>query len=142
MKTLKFLQIMLLAALCSGSSCWDEEDDKLPGTKPEILIGKWEGLHRGGLFFDSHTWLERYEFTENGGFMVEQYYDPVENFFLEPDTFSYFANWSYLKEEGEKKATIYFENYRGSRWKLSVYELTPDSVKLGCKDCTYYRIKE
>jgi hypothetical protein len=141
MKTLKFLQIVLVAALCSGSSCMDEKEP-LPGYKPEILIGKWEGLRSGGLFFDSHTSLERYEFTETGGFMVKKYYDPIEKVFLEPDTFNYFANWSYLKKEEEKKAIIYFEDYGGGRWQLSIYELTPDSVKLGCNDCTYYKIKE
>jgi hypothetical protein len=134
MKTLKFLQIMLLTALCSCSSCIEEED-KLPGTKPEMLIGKWEGLHSGGLFFDSHTWLERYEFTKTGGFMVEQYYDPIEFFFLEPDTSNYFTNWSYSEEEGK----IHFVNHYGSRWYQYVLQIAPDSIVLSRG--TYYKIK-
>jgi hypothetical protein len=138
MKTLKFLQVLLLFTLCSSSSC-EEEKEKLPGTKPEMLIGKWEGLRSGGLFFDSHTWFERYEFTETGGFMVKKYYDSIEKVFLKPDTSHYFANWSYsIDKEGEP--TIYFENYRGSRWQLSICKLTPDSVRLGCGYCTYYKI--
>jgi hypothetical protein len=136
MKNLKFLQIVLVLMLCPCGSC--EEEDKLPGTKPEMLIGKWEGLRSGGLFFDSHTYLERYEFTETGGFMVETYYDPVKKVFLEPDTSNYFANWSYSVMD----EMIYFESYRGSRWKLSVCEITPDSVRLGCGYCMYYKIKE
>jgi hypothetical protein len=137
MKTLKFLQILFLFTLCSFSSC-EEEKEKLPGTKPEMLIGKWEGLVIGGLFFDSHTYLTRYEFTETGGFVVEWYYDPAEKVFLDPDTFNYFTNWSY----SEENEIIYFENYRGSRWKKFAYGLTPDSIYIGCNDCIYYKIKE
>ncbi|KAA6337085.1 hypothetical protein EZS27_014797 [termite gut metagenome] len=136
MKNLKFLQIVLVLALCSCGSC--EDEDKLPGTKPEMLIGKWESLQNGGLFFDAHTWLERYEFTETGGFMVKTYYDPIAKVFLDPDTLNYFANWSFSVEN----ETIYFENYRGSRWTLFAKGLTSDSIFLGCNDCIYYKIKE
>jgi hypothetical protein len=118
-----------------------EDDDKLPGTKPEMLIGKWEGLRDGGLFFDSHTYLTRYEITETGGFVVERYYDPVEKVFLEPDTINYFANWSYyINEEGQ--STIYFISYQGKKWGKHIYGLTSDSILLGCNDCPYYKIKE
>jgi hypothetical protein len=103
-----------------------------------MLIGKWEKRGDGGLFFDSHTYLRRYEFTHSGGFMVEINYDPIEKIFLEPDTSNYFRNWSY----SEIEETIYFENYRGSRWTKHAYGVTQDSIILGCKDCPYYRIKE
>jgi hypothetical protein len=140
MKKLKFLQILLLFFLCSGSSC-EEREDKLPGTKPEMLIGKWEGLQSGGLFFEFHTYLRRYEFTKTGGFVVESYYDPIEKVFLEPDTFNYFANWSYSTDK-EGEAIIYFLGYQGKRWGKNIYGLTSDSILLGCKDCIYYKIKE
>jgi hypothetical protein len=126
MKNLKFLQLLLLFALCSGSSCIEEED-KLPGTKPEMLIGKWESLHSGGLFFDSHTYLERYEFTETGGMITRQYYNWEEKKFDTPKTLRHFQNWSYSEEE-EK---IHFVNHSGSRWYQYALQITPDSIVLG-----------
>ncbi|MDR2058159.1 MAG: hypothetical protein LBP83_07775 [Dysgonamonadaceae bacterium] len=134
MKNLKLLQIMLLAALCSCSSCIEEEE-KLPGTKPEMLIGKWERLGSGGLFFDSHTYRERYEFTEIGGMITRQYYNFEEKKFESPKTLRHFQDWSYSEEE-EK---IHFVNHYGTRWYQYVLQITPDSIVLGIG--TYHKIK-
>ncbi|KAA6337083.1 hypothetical protein EZS27_014795 [termite gut metagenome] len=133
MKNLKFLQIVLLLTLCSCSAC-EEEDDKLPGTKPEILIGKWERLGSGGLFFDSHTYWERYEFTETGGMITRQYYNSEEQKFDIPKALGYFQDWSY--SEAEEK--IHFVNHQGSRWYQYVLQIAPDSIVLGIG--TYHKI--
>jgi hypothetical protein len=134
MKTLKFLQVLLLFTLCSSNSC-EEEKEKLPGTKPEMLIGKWERLGSGGLFFDSHTYLERYEFTETGGVITRQYYDFEEKKFDSPKTLGGFQDWSYSEEE-EK---IHFVNHHGTRWYQYVLQITPDSIVLGIG--IYHKIK-
>jgi hypothetical protein len=141
MKTLKFLQILFLFTLCSSSSCEEEKEDKLPGTKPEMLIGKWEGLQWGSINMTMWCFMERYEFTETGGFTVKRKYDSKEKIFLEPDTVDYFTDWSYSKDN-EGDPIIFFRNGKGSRWGTSVYELSSDSIILGCHDCIYYKIKE
>jgi hypothetical protein len=143
MKNLKFLQILLLVTLVACTSC--EDEDKLPGSKPDMLIGKWEcmdtftsGFGWFGGFTDGYRWTT-YEFQINGGSITERLYYIATNEYKEPST-TYFENWSY----SEENETIYFENHRGSRWEKFACDLTPDSIYIGCndKDCVYYKIKE
>jgi hypothetical protein len=93
MKTLKLLQIMLLAVLCSSSSC--EEEEKLPGTKPEILLGKWRGEYEASFMAAPTRYLiKTYEFTSGGGSIKTVEYFPNEDRY-EDDYTLYFTDWSY-----------------------------------------------
>jgi predicted glycosyl hydrolase (DUF1957 family) len=136
---------MIICPLWLYSSC-EEEENKLPGTKPEMLLGKWEKTDTFSEGFSSlfgawviigHQWIT-YEFTETGGSMTTLKYYIEEDKYEDPFIID-FTDWSY---EGE---TIYFEKkYRKDRvrhWNLSIREMTPDSIKLGSIYDTYYKVK-
>jgi hypothetical protein len=126
--------------LWACSSCQDD-DDKLSGTKPEILIGKWEKV--GGLHADFFGFLTigkrwtTYEFTKTGGSITQLDYIAEENRYEDP-YIRYFTDWSY---EGE---TIHFLREKGrsiEKWDIYIYNLTQDSISLGSTDYIYYKIK-
>jgi hypothetical protein len=109
------------------SSC--EDEDKLPGSKPEILLGKWENYRDIGWSYVSNYIHEIYEFTPKGGSIKQMKYIPEEDCY--EDYYSdYFTDWSY----SENEKTIYFlrkKERRTTRWEISVEELVPDFVRLG-----------
>jgi hypothetical protein len=134
---------MIICSLWLYSSC-EEEENKLPGTKPEMLFGKWENVDTlsdglpwfGSLGIAGYRW-RTYEFTEKGGSLTQLDYIIEEDRYKEP-FIRVFTNWSYNGE------TIYFENIDGrneSHWGISIKEMTPDSIKLGSIYNTYYKIK-
>jgi hypothetical protein len=125
MKRFVFIFLML-CPLWACSSCQDDED-KLPGTKPEMLIGKWEGLPQISLI-DFRYYFKIYEFTKTGGTIQDMEYFPSKD--RREERFAeYFTDWSY---DGE--STIYFLKKKGSqtsKWEKHIYELTPSYIKLG-----------
>jgi hypothetical protein len=138
MKTLKFLQIMLLAALCSGSSC--QEEEKLPGTKPEILLGKWRGEYEASFMAAPTRYLiKTYEFTSGGGSIKTVEYFPSEDRYEDYHT-HYFTDWSY---DGYSLHFIYKKGGYTNPWSYDVSELTPDYFILDTGIAkTYYKIVE
>ena len=137
----RFLFIFLLICplwLCT--SCWkDDDEEKITGTQPEILIGKWERYGTGSFFFDSWKYYERYEIRKDGGLVIWRSYDKATQTYLEPDTTYHFSNWLY----SEEKQLIYF-NISSSKTRCdrrySMRELTSDSVKIAGLE--YYKIEE
>jgi hypothetical protein len=138
MKTYLFI-FLLLSPLWVFSSCQDDED-KLPGSKLEILIGKWENV--GNLYADFLGYLKigkrytTYEFTNTGGSITQLDYIAEEDRYEEP-YIRYFTDWSY---EGE---TIHFLRKKGrstEKWDIYIYNLTQDSIGLGSTDYIYYKI--
>jgi hypothetical protein len=127
---------LALSPLLTCSSCQDDED-KLPGTKPEMLLGKWENLTNEGGFIDNYI-HETYEFTKTGGSIKQMKYFPDEDRYEDYHT-SYFTDWSYDGKE------IYFLKKKGGysdSWSKEVYELTPDFFVLDLGILyTYYKVK-
>ena len=123
MKRILFI-VLLTCPLWAYTSC--EEEIKLPGSKPEILLGTWEGYFHNIWSHRRHI-VETYEFTKTGGCKTQSEYFPEE------DRYEVFytrniADWSY---EGE---TLYFVEKKGNytgRWELSIEELTEHSARLG-----------
>jgi hypothetical protein len=121
MKQLKFLQIILALTLCAWTSC--EEEEKLPGTKPDTLIGKWENVDKlyedwPGLLPIGKRW-RTYEFTKTGGSITEIDYIEDENRYKEP-YIQYFTNCRMMgnifilhikKIERQKNGNSLFMNY-------------------------------
>ena len=142
MKHLLFITLTL--CLFSFSSCGDgwkwfdfgDDEVKLTGTKPEILIGKWECYGTGSFIFTTWKYYERYEIRKDGGLIVRQSYDEATQTYLDPTTY-HFSNWLY----SEEKELIYF-NYTKTRSDRarSLREITPDSIKIA--GSIYYKIKE
>ena len=139
----RFLFIFLLIApLLACSSCDDE--DKLPGSKPEILLGKWEnkdtftdGLCWFGCFgTDGYIWTT-YEFRADGLSITERKYYFATDEYKEP-IINHIKDWSY----SEKEETLYLVNSKGSRWTYSLKIITSDSIQIRGKYSGYYRIQE
>jgi len=138
----RFVYIFLLTCpLWVCTSCWIRENDeeKITGTKPEILIGKWELYGSGSFFFDSWKFYQSFEFKKDGGFFVQRSFDYATQTYSEPDTTYRFSNWLY----SEKKGVIYY-NINESRTRYdrvqSLNGITMDSITIAGK--TYYKIKE
>ncbi len=139
----RFLLILcILCPLWACSSC-DDNDDKLPGSKPEILLGKWETSYDLYWTATVRNVVETYEFTKSGGAItqVTTYTYPVD--YKPVDTFVIaFSNWSYDKKE------IHFfhkKNSYSNTWSQPVYKLTPDSLSLGTGPNNrkiFYKVKE
>ena len=124
MKRFVFI-FLLICPLWACTSCDDE--DKLPGSKPEMLLGTWERSYIAGFPLPLWNMVETYEFTKKGGEIIRLEYFPEEDRY-EVDYTRNFTDWSY---QGE---TIYFLRKKGSfteRWTLSVEELTDKSALLG-----------
>jgi len=143
----RFLFIFLLIYLlysCSASFV-DDESKLPPGTKPEMLFGKWQkygDLYSfiAGLSPAVGYYLETYEFTPEGGSITTLEYIIEEDKYREPCVTT-FSNWCYdgkCVEFLDKKSKNTY-----SRWGKSVDELTSDYIKLGCgeNDCKYYKIE-
>ncbi len=141
MKHLLFIFCML-CPLWACSSC-DDNEDKLPGTKPEILLGKWEASYVLYWTATVRNVVETYEFTKSGGIntKVTTYIYPVD--FKPVDTLvSSFNNWSY---DGNELHFFYKKNSYSNTWSKAVYDLTQDSLSLGsgpynCR--VYYKINK
>ncbi|MDR2009269.1 MAG: hypothetical protein LBQ22_02155 [Bacteroidales bacterium] len=107
MKTYLFI-FLLLSPLWVFSSCQDDED-KLPGSKPEILLGKWRAEYEASFMFGQVRHLiETYEFTSGGGSIKTVEYFPDEDCY-EDDLTIHFTDWSYRENEIyflKKKAEI------------------------------------
>ncbi len=133
MKHLLFIFCML-CPLWACSSC-DDDEDKLPGTKPEILLGKWETSYDLYWTATVRNVVETYEFTKSGGTntYVTTYtypvdYKPVDTLVL------HFTNWSY---DGKDIHFFYKKNSYSESWIKSIPNLTSDSILLGGR--TFYR---
>jgi hypothetical protein len=137
MKQLLFIFLMI-CPLWACSSCQDDED-KLPGAKPDLLIGEWEHNYSINPVFTFETvyYSKIYEFTPTGGKIKEREYFPDEDRYGEPYII-YFTDWSYDGKE------LYFIEKKGQRirkWSQPVYELTPDFFRLGSSGLyTYLKI--
>jgi hypothetical protein len=137
----RFLFLFLLICPIWGCSSCEDEENRLPGTKPDILLGKWERNYAATPIFTFETIFcsETYEFTLTGGSLKEVRYFPIEDRYEDYPT-SYFTDWSYDGKE------IYFINERKnghiSNWSQPVYELTSDFFRLGSSGLyTYLKIK-
>jgi hypothetical protein len=142
MKQLLFI-FLSLSPLWVYSSC--EDEDKLPGSKPEILLGKWENLSTisdGIGWFGSFTAgyrKEIYEFTEKSGSVI-QLDSLIEDNKYKEHFIRHFTDWSYDGDE------IYFIEKKGkntNRWSKPVSELTSDYFKLGVGGSVdiYFKVK-
>jgi hypothetical protein len=97
---------LIVCPLWLYSSCQDDED-KLTGTKPAILLGKWRYEHDSYFFFTPVRHLiETYEFTSRGGTLEVIEYFPEEDKYKDVYT-SYYTDWSYDGSE------IYFIEKKG-----------------------------
>jgi hypothetical protein len=140
MKQLLFI-FLSLSPLWVYSSC--EDEDKLPGSKPEILLGKWENVSTVGVglsWFGSYIYGHRktiYEFTENGA-SVTKLDSLSEDDKYKEAYMAYFINWSYDGENihfFEKKG-----HYSNHSYKL-VYELNKNYFILKTESI-YYKITD
>ena len=123
MKRILFI-VLLTCPLWACTSC--EEEIKLPGSKPEILLGKWEYAYHSGFPYPG-DYIKTYEFRKKGGLITGLKYVPEEDKYEVYYTIN-ITDWSY---EGK---TIYFIEKRGnftSQWELSIEELTEHSARLG-----------
>jgi hypothetical protein len=137
------LIFLMLSPLWACSSCQDDED-KLPGTKPAILLGKWENLttvQDGIGWFGSFTAgyrKEIYEFTKKGASLT--YLDSLINDDKYRESYvGHFADWSY---DGEY---IHFLEKRGnysSRTRKPIYELKENYFTLYSESTYYYKITD
>jgi hypothetical protein len=119
MKQTLFIFLMI-CPLWACSSCQDDED-KLPGSKPEILLGTWENLRDVGFILANYI-HETYEFTPSGGSIKQMKYFPDEDRYEDYHT-SYFTDWSY---DGNRIYFIYKKGGYTNPWSRSVKELTSD----------------
>ena len=145
MKRLLFI-FLLICPLWAGSC---EDEDKLPGSKPKILLGKWE---RSDIYYEPTSWLgislpaghyrETYEFTPTGASLTKLVYITKDDEYLEPSVITY-ADCSYDGKD------IHFLSKKGrytSRVERDLYSVNSDSLLLGTTKpeyCTIYlKIKE
>ncbi|KAA6337081.1 hypothetical protein EZS27_014793 [termite gut metagenome] len=138
MKQLLFI-FLALSPLLTCSSCQDDED-KLPGTKPEVLLGKWGNLTNVGAFLDNYIY-ETFEFTKTGGSIKQMKYFPEEDRYEDYHA-SYFTDWSY---DGNYIHFLYKKGGFINTWSQPVYKLTLEFLSLGTgqNNCTvYYKIQE
>ena len=123
MKRILFI-VLLTCPLWACTSC--EEEIKLPGSKPEILLGTWEYAFHSG-FPNQGDYVYTYEFFKKGGLYTESKYFPEEDQYKIYYTRN-ITDWSYERE------MIYFMAKTGNytaRWELSIEELTEQSAQLG-----------
>jgi hypothetical protein len=130
MKSVLFI-FFIICPLWVCSSCDDDYKYELSGTKPEIFLGKWEGLEETG-FLEVKYYRSIYEFTKTSASITRMQYNPKEDKYAEPSIRN-FKNWSYIVDpvDGE---LLYFAEQDGrltSKWARSVGELTPESVRFG-----------
>jgi hypothetical protein len=138
MKTYLFLFLMI-SPLWACSSCQDDED-KLPGTKPEILLGKWRGEYVVNSFLvPIRSIIETYEFTSGGGYIKKVNYYHGEDRYEDYHT-HYFTDWSY---DGHTLHFIYKKGGYRNPWSYDVSELTPDYFVLDTGVATtYYKVAD
>ena len=146
-----FLFIFILACpLWACSSCdgwgfgWGDKEEKITGTKPEILLGKWEnkdtfsdGLCWFGCFHtDGYIWTT-YEFRLDGLSIIElKYYFETDEY--KGPFIDNIKDWLY----SEKEETLYLVNSKGGRWTYSLVIASSDSIQIRGQSGYYYRIKE
>ena len=137
----RFLFIFLLIfPLWVCPSCEEEDGKRPPGTKPEILFGKWQTCQ------DLYSFLvgpkiglywKTYEFTSKGGSITTLEYITKEDEYREPSVIL-FTDWCY---DGECIEFLRREsNGTYFRWGIYIEELTPSSIRLG--GTRYYKINE